>query len=146
MKINWGTGIAIFYSLFVILMITAVIKASQLGVPLVQDEYYSADINYEEFRQQRAKALGLENPPQIKLTKSNKLLNVKFDTAAVIDRASVHFYRPSDNVSDQKDQLSIKGKNVAEMNVAHLKKGRWQMMLHWSQNGESYFWKEDLHL
>ena len=44
---NWGTGIAIFYGTFMVIMITFVIKSRSVDHSLVMDNYYEEDINYQ---------------------------------------------------------------------------------------------------
>lgn len=146
MRVNWGTGIAIFYSLFVIIMVTAVIKASQLGVPLVQPEYYDADIQYESFRQKRSAAMGLAKPPRFEIDRKGNQLMVQFDEKAEIMHGKIQFYRPSDSHSDRRSELQTNQGNQSYIPMEGLKAGRWQIMLHWNQDGQSMYWKEDIHI
>jgi hypothetical protein len=50
MKLNWGTGIAIFYGLFMVIMITFVVMSRNVDHSLVMEDYYEADINYQEHK------------------------------------------------------------------------------------------------
>ena len=47
MKINWGTGIAIFYTLFASVLVMVVIKSKQYDHSLVVDNYYEEDLHYQ---------------------------------------------------------------------------------------------------
>jgi hypothetical protein len=47
MKISWGTGIAIFYSFFVIAMLVFVYAATNQDISLVSDTYYEEDLSYQ---------------------------------------------------------------------------------------------------
>jgi hypothetical protein len=44
MKFNWGTGIAIFYIIFVVSLVFQVFKSRQYDHSLVVDNYYEEDI------------------------------------------------------------------------------------------------------
>ena len=48
MKINWGTGIFIFYSLFVGALVFQLVKSFQYDNSLVVENYYEKDLNYQE--------------------------------------------------------------------------------------------------
>ena len=48
MKISWGTGIAIFYSFFVIAMLVFVYAATKQDNSLVSDTYYEEDLSYQK--------------------------------------------------------------------------------------------------
>ena len=48
MKISWGTGIAIFYSFFVISMLVLVYATTKQDISLVSDTYYEEDLSYQK--------------------------------------------------------------------------------------------------
>src|ERR1041385_3197489 len=48
MKLNWGFGIAVVYTLFALSMIVFAIKASQQKYDLVSDHYYEDAVNYQQ--------------------------------------------------------------------------------------------------
>ena len=60
MKCSWGTGIAIVYALFVLGMLGAVFASRRHDPGLVQKDYYSLDLNYQDRldRKQNAALLG----------------------------------------------------------------------------------------
>ena len=50
MKFNWGTGIGLFYVVFVVIMVSMVMFSARNNIDLVQEDYYEKDLNYESFR------------------------------------------------------------------------------------------------
>jgi len=47
MKLNWGTGIAIFIGLFIITMVGMVFKAGQQSHELVTTDYYAKELDFQ---------------------------------------------------------------------------------------------------
>ena len=143
MKLNWGSGIAIFYGLFVLVMVGAVIKASQLGVDLVQEKYYDADIAYEEFRQKRENAKALESQPQVQVLNRSETLVLDFKGLWVDVKGTVRLYRPSDKYADLTFPLRLEDKTMS-LSTEKLKKGRWKVILDWKGDGEPYYMETDI--
>ena len=142
MKLNWGTGIAIFYSLFVVVMIFAVVRSSQLGVDLVQEKYYDADIAYESFREKRSNASKLEQPPVIQVYHSKEILTVRFDTSAEV-QGTVKLYCPSDKFSDKTYPLRLENGTMF-IPIQGLKSGRWKVLLDWKEHNVPYYIENDV--
>ena len=143
MKLNWGTSIAIFYGLFVIVMVGAVIKASQLGVPLVQDEYYQADINYEEFRTKRQNAMQLEDGPKVMVKHKTGEVIVDFPDQAGI-KGKVQLYRPSQTGVDHIMPITVNDSGYMVIPFEKIQKGRWTIKLDWTSSDVGYFWEDDI--
>ena len=70
MKINWGSGIAIFYSLFVITMVYAVVRSTQFDNSLVSDHYYADDLKYQERFDKLSNAQNLKEDLKIQAAES----------------------------------------------------------------------------
>ena len=143
MKLNWGTSIAIFYGLFVIVMVGAVIKASQLGVPLVQDEYYQADINYEEFRTKRQNALKLEEGPKVMVKHQTGQVVVDFPDQKGI-KGELQLYRPSQTGVDHIMPITVNDSGLMIIPLEKIQKGRWTIKLDWTSSDVGYFWEDDI--
>ena len=137
-KLNWGNGIAIFYTLFVLVMVGAVIKSSQMGVDLVQEEYYDADIAYESFRQKRANAQNLEVSPSVAVHHESQFISIDFEDIWSNVKGTVQLYCPSDQDADMTYQIEL---HNGQMNlpISDLKKGRWKVILNWEGDGVPYY-------
>ena len=59
MKFNWGTGIALVYGAFALIMVGVVIRSRQYDPGLVSKDYYNLDLNYQEHFDKKQNAANL---------------------------------------------------------------------------------------
>lgn len=144
MKLNWGTSIAIFYTFFVIVMVGAVIKATQMGVPLVQEEYYDADIAYESFRIKKANAAKLHQKPEIQVGNQGRIINVQLPSDTKLRTGSIQLYRPSQTGEDRMISLKLDSQQRMIIPTEGLIPGRWTVKLEWDSQGTPYYFEEDI--
>ena len=141
MKLNWGTSIAIFYSLFMAIMIFMVIRATQDKVQLVQENYYDKDLNYEAFRVSRANAEALVEKINFEVFAEDRLL-ISFPNEKTDVEGTVTLYRPADRNLDQKFTLDLDQENNMAIGTTSLTKGLWRVRLDWNMHGKSYYQEE----
>ena len=119
-------------------MITAVVKSSQLGVDLVQDNYYDADIAYESFRQKRSNATELTELPQIQILNSTQEVIIDFGVQWSKVNGEVIMYSPSSTARDKKfDSRVVEGK--MRLSTEDLTSGKWTLKLDWKGDGIPYY-------
>ena len=80
MKINWGTGIAIFFSVFVLSLVYQVYRSTQYDHSLVSDQYYADDLRYQEHYDKLANAQSLEKDLQIRQPKPGETIEIAYYT------------------------------------------------------------------
>ena len=141
MKINWGTGIAIFYTAFVIIMISMVVYASKQGVNMVQENYYDKDINYEAFRKSRANAQLISEEIKVEYVQGKKIY-VSFPASMKIEKGIITMYRPSDRHQDRSFKIEVDANNRAEISTSSLARGAWRILLDWKNGGGKVFYHE----
>lgn len=145
MKMNWGTGIAIFLGLFMTFILTMVVKAHQIESDLYAEDYYSQEVNYQgtidaisrgniysdsvEFRMNEAGNLEVYCP--VSLLNANELL--------------LHFYRPDNASLDRNIKLSNQKQSPIIINGKDLVRGRYTLELTWKLAGEDYQIAEELY-
>lgn len=140
MKINWGTGIAIFYSSFVLIMILMVVKASRTEINMVQENYYDQDLNYEAFRKSREN--GQSNLATIEYLAETKEVVIKFEESSDLVTGNVKLYRPSDNLQDMDLPLRVDLTNKMKVPLSELSLGYWKIQVSWESAGRQYFKEE----
>ncbi len=138
MKIHWGSGIAIFYGLFVLVMIGMVIMSSRQEINMVQDNYYDKDLNYESFRKSRENASTSSHLVEINYQNGSELILV-FPPELSVEEGEVLLYRPSDQRQDKFFQLSLNDQNKMDISTDGLVSGPWRVQLSWIANGKSYY-------
>ncbi len=146
MKLNWGQSIALFYLLFMLIMITMVVRASQNSVELVQDNYYDKDLNYESFRESRSNGARIKSQVDITYDRPNQQVIVSFPPAHEIQAGSILLYRPSNNKLDQKFDLSLVQDQLMKLSTENLPKGNWRIQLTWKAGEKDYHLEESLML
>lgn len=140
MKINWGTGIAIFYSCFVIVMVTMVVTSTQNRAQMVQDNYYEKDIHYESFRQKRQNGASYASELVFSYDATQRKLQVQFPGTLSDVHGNLTLFRPSNQYLDKVFPINLdeKGAMVVDIDPS-LPAGHWRLMLDWQYRGKSYY-------
>jgi len=146
MKLNWGTSIAIFYSIFVIVMVFMVVRATQTSVELVQPNYYNKDIHYESFRQSRQNNAILLTQVEIKYTPQIHTVSIIFPEDMEHISGEVTLYRPSNKFQDKKIKINTNDQKTMEIDTQQLSKGLWRVIIHWSAGGKDYYKEKSITL
>jgi hypothetical protein len=145
MKLNWGSGIAIFYSLFVVVMITMVVKSTQNKVHMVQDNYYEKDLNYEEFRQKRQNGMAYQSLLDINYNQSDSKILISFPEQLADAKGELKLFRPSNQFLDinYPIQLDSNGQMYIQLKD-NMVRGKWRVMLDWQFAGTDYYNEETI--
>ena len=139
MKINWGTGIAIFMAVYMLGIIGVVIFSFQSEVNLVTKDYYQQELEYEDQIQRINNANRLAVKPTIELNSAAEAVLLTFPPALNPDKGSVLFFRPSDFTQDKKYKLSLGVQNTQVFDFADMAAGMWKVKLLWEEGDKSYF-------
>lgn len=139
MKINWGTGIAIFYGVFALSMVGVVFASRRHDPGLVQKNYYDLDLNYQAHLEKKQNAAVLSAPPQVRFDAATKTIRVQFPGDMTPTAGSVKCYRSAS--TDDDFTVEIDHANALEIPAQNLPPGRWHVELDWTAGGKSYFWE-----
>ena len=139
-KFDWGTGLTIFIVLFLVGTIGQVVLIHYLvDYDLVEEEYYEAEIKYQEQidRIKRTKAL----PEQLQIKLVNNIIEFKFpslfDSTAV--GGTVTYYKPSDDQLDKTQEIKLNNENKMYIETSELSTGLWKIKVEWSVNDVEYY-------
>ncbi|HMB61710.1 MAG TPA: FixH family protein [Eudoraea sp.] len=146
MKINWGTGIVLAFAAFIAFILYFVVLAStgdRAGHDLVTEEYYKAELAYQDEIDARSNALGLK--PGIKISKTEGGLKIQFPPAMDYEntKGKVSLYRPSDKQLDFDLALSLSNTHLL-IPDKRLLGGRWDIKIFWEYQGKPYLHKESI--
>ena len=141
---SWGKKIAIFYTVFAITMLSAVIFASMQTLHLVSEDYYQEEIAYES-RIQEIKNVQ-ELGKQVEVEKiSDSEFSFRFPPSAQKAIGVIQFYRPSDAGLDQAFPIKLAdGKQL--ISVDELVGGNWQVQIQWAMDGKAFYQEMDVSL
>jgi len=135
MKMNWGTGLAIWLVIFVTAILTFVTFAFNQDVNLVNKEYYQKGVHYDDVRKERERGKTQEKYFTINQEGENVNLTFDKDYFKSIKILDVQFYRPSDRRKDLHLQFET---NVLNVSKSQLIKGRYQLNVSWEKDGKEY--------
>lgn len=137
MKINWGWGIGIFYSIFVLTMISIVYVTTFYKPDMVSDDYYRDEQVFQKQIDKSINTQKLEIQPSI-LIKEGSLV-VKFPENMKDIKGFLKLFRPSDSKLDQKIELNVNDNNTFNLDLKNIQKGKWLVKINWESAGVSYY-------
>ena len=141
MKFNWGTGITLFYSLFMLTMIYMVYQSTQVDRNLVVDNYYEKDLKYQSHLDKLNNASALKTDLGIFQNKEENYLRFTFPKELVDISGDILFYRPSDNSKDFNQSIELDETYEIKISTFELQKGTWKVKVNW-EGGEVQYYKE----
>lgn len=138
MRISWGYKILIGYSLFVMGILFLVFKANQQSFDLVTENYYEAELKYQEVIDQKGRTAQLSAPP--KISHSVNAITVQLPPEFLSRRVQgeIYLYRPSDASKDVRKSFTTTD-GVFGLNLDKEASGAYELKLSWQEGGRTYF-------
>ena len=119
---NWGKGIIIAMSAFVIFILTLVFTLMSNRVDLTSDDYYKKEIGFQD--EIEAKRLGQKFDDQLAIQQSKDSIFFQFKDSLPAKIGTIEFNRPSDQKLDKtivwKGEQMILSKNLFQKGLYHL--------------------------
>ena len=146
MKLNWGTGIAIFYVFFVLLLMVALVQSKKIQRSMVTENYYEQGLKYKQKFDRIKNSSQLSEKVKIAQNTETGMIDITFPSDLGQIGGEVLFYRPSSKGLDVK--MPIKDLNNGVLNIASkpFVKGNWAVQVDWEASGKKYFDKANLYL
>ncbi|MCS5488796.1 FixH family protein [Algoriphagus limi] len=133
---NWGKGILLSIIAFIgIIMTMVVISVRMEGIELVRDNYYEAEIKYQDQIDKEASTLAL-NREVLQYDVQTKSMILDLPVGA---KGNLQLFRPSDASLDKALSIEIKEEGKKQVSMADLKPGYWRVQLNWTENGVEYY-------
>lgn len=140
---DWGKGILLAIIGFIVIIMTMVVISVRMeGIELVTENYYEAEINYQDQIDKEKSTLALEREV-LQFDAENQSLFLDLPVGAT---GILHLFRPSDSKLDQKLTVEIKVENEKTVSIRNLQAGYWKAQLSWQENGESYYQEKKISL
>jgi hypothetical protein len=140
---DWGKGILLAIIGFIVIIMTMVVISVRMeGIELVTENYYEAEINYQDQIDKEKSTLALEREV-LQFDAENQSLFLDLPVGAT---GILHLFRPSDSKLDQKLPVEIKEENEKTVSIRNLQAGYWKAQLSWQENGESYYQEKKISL
>ncbi len=140
MKFNWGTGVTLFFIFFAVSMIAAVVATTRHPPQMVQKDYYSLDLNYQERLEKKQNTAMLAVMPKVHFDAAAQNIQVQFPEGMTAKNGLAKCYRSATT----RDDFSTKIENTSVLDIpaGSLQSGRWHIELDWeTADGKKYFWE-----
>ncbi|MEO7175402.1 MAG: FixH family protein [Saprospiraceae bacterium] len=137
-KWNWGTGIALTYTVFVIAIMGFVISSSSKQIDLVSADYYDKEIAFQGQIEKLSATKNLNSALEWKLLGDSIFLNFPVEIESEIS-GEVRFFCPANAKNDRASKIGTAGTNEQVIDVAELNPGRFQMQIDWESDGVRYY-------
>jgi hypothetical protein len=145
MKLSWGHKIAATYLVFVAGMVFLVLKANSEKFDLVTEDYYGAELKYQEIIDQAANATALSAP--VAVEKNGDQLTIRFPSEMNNKKKEINFYLyyPADEKKDFRKSLNV---NEVEFKLTLPAgfSGLYEVKLTWLTDGKKYYHEEKIFL
>jgi hypothetical protein len=146
MRIHWGTGIAIVYGIFVVLMVGFVIKSRDIDHSLVMDNYYEEDLAYQSHLNKVANTQGLTADVSIIADATADALTLRFPEQLGHVTGEIWFYRADDTSRDIHMPIVTDRLNAMEVVTKDLVDGKWKVKVDWQSGGIGYYSEQEIYI
>jgi nitrogen fixation protein FixH len=144
MKFNWGTGIAIFYGLFVLVLVIAVIRSTGIDNSLVTDDYYQKDLEYQTQIDKQVNARGLSTDLAIRYSDPDHAVQFSFPKDLGAISGKILFFRPSNAALDFETDIQTDENFELIIPTRELLPGLWKVKVDWSAGGRDFYKEETI--
>lgn len=146
-KLNWGFGIVLAFVGFISFIMYFVISMSsnnKYSHDLVASDYYNQELNYQKKIDATKNAKKLKEDIKIERVKEGvKIIFPKqFNTELI--KGKVFLYRPSNKQLDFEMPIAVSDSSYLLMPDKRLLDGRWNIIVDWTYNEQSYLFKKEI--
>jgi nitrogen fixation protein FixH len=146
MKWNFGTGIALVYSVFALSMLAAAIRSTHYDVGLVKKDYYADDLNYQQHFNKIQNEKGSAERLQIEQDSEGTCIILHFPKNQSAPTGTVTLFRPSKVGIDQMLPIKTDGDDKMHFPIKNLLRGAWKIQIDWTANGTAFYREENITL
>lgn len=141
MKFNWGIGIAMLYTGFVIGILTLVVMSSRQKVDLVAENYYEEELGFQKKIDKIERTKALTQPLLWGVNQEGVQLQFPEDMSGKKISGKVKLYCPSDNRKDREFSINPAQDLSQLIPAKELVAGRYKLQVEWQADSATY-WNE----
>jgi hypothetical protein len=146
-KLNWGFGVVLAFVSFISFIMYFVILMSadnKYSHDLVAKDYYKQELNFQKNIEATKNAKKLKENIKIERIKEGmKIIFPKeFDAKKI--KGKVFLYRPSNKQLDFEVPIALSDSSYLLMPDKRLLDGRWNIIVDWTYNEQSYLFKKEI--
>lgn len=137
-KFNWGTGIFLFISLFLLANAFVIYKSLQQKYDLVSEEYYPQGLEYQKQIDRFANANALAGKIRISEESNSLIISYPGELKGKNVKGQVIFFRPSDENADFNDSIRFDTSMIQRIEVDKMMKGKYIAKFFWLMDGKEF--------
>lgn len=138
MRISWGYKIFIAYSLFAMGILFLAYKASRQNFDLVTENYYDAELKYQDVIDQKSNVARLSEPVQVSHTVNTVSIRLPKEFLSNAVQGEIYLYRPSDATKDIRKSFSTSD-GFYQLDLGKDLSGSYELKLSWECGGKHFF-------
>jgi nitrogen fixation protein FixH len=142
MKIHWGTGLAIVFSIFAVGILIMVRISMNREVDLVSDDYYQQELLHQDQIESERRSNDLSERPSIRVASGDVALKLPKCFSPDSTSGTLTFYRPADRHKDFVIKLRLDTSNTQLVPTSSLQKGLWKLKVRWAHHHQDYYHEE----
>ena len=137
---NWGNGVTLAITIFVIATLSVVSYLISLDFYLVNNNHYEEGVNYQQTIDSRARTEAMEQPVVVLYDEARVAVKVVFPDEVVenAQEGSIHLYRPNDSNLDMNLPIEFEGGSTHVIPMERMEKGKWVLTINWTMNDLDY--------
>ena len=146
-KLNWGFGIVLAFVSFIGFILYFVISMStneNYDYDLVAKDYYKQELEFQNDIEALKNAKKLKE--NIKTERVKEGIKVIFPKEFNVEKikGKVFLYRPSNKQLDFETPIKVSNSSYLLMPDKRLLDGRWNIIVRWTYNEQSYLFKKEI--
>ncbi len=139
MKISWGIGISITIIVFMLVSFWLIYFSFNQEVNLVRDDYYEAEVKFNEKMETIKRTDLLAENLNINLTERD--IKISFPKIVKLNNVNgtILLYRPSDRNIDIKLPIQVDSSGTQLISTKNMISGMWKVQVEWAVDSTSYY-------
>ena len=146
MKLNWGTGIALVYGAFALVMVAFVFQSRRYDPGLVRKDYYNLDLNYQEHMEKKQNTANLTHGLNVRFDAVRRVIRLQFPETTDAPSGSIKCFRPVNVRDDMNLDVQTGPDGAMEIPAGRMSNGLWHLEVDWQAGGTKYFHEATLTL
>ena len=138
LRISWGAGIAIVYTIFALSTTAFVAFAMGRRVDLVSDDYYAQSLQVDERMEATRNGFALGEALRVEREGGAVVVTYRADDASAA-AGRIRLYRSADATADREVPMSLDADGRQRLPLDGLAPGAWRLQLEWEIHGRPYF-------
>lgn len=136
---NWGWKIVILYGSFVAMMVTLVVMSVRQDIPMVTEDYYEKDLQYETHMNRVANSANLEEDVKVVYNQKTQQITITFPETMIDLTGEILCFRPSQEGLDFTLPIENLENNTITFGTSEMINGRWKVKIDWEGDEEIYY-------